>query len=141
MRTVTTDQTIILYDGWCSICTNTAAKLRRLDRNTNRLTLIDFRRDNSYIADHNLDPVKIRRVLHAITPAGQVLTAMDALRHTMKQVRRNKSIAWTALPILRPITDRLYLAFANNRHRLPGSHKSCPDGECSIIEQTDEQTD
>ncbi len=135
---MTNKQTIILYDGFCSMCTASADKLRRLDRRSDRLLLIDFRQDDSHITAHNLDPIEIRRVLHAITPEGQVLRAMDALRHAMKQINRNKFLAWTALPILRPICDRLYLIVANNRHRLPGSHKDCPDGACSIENRPDD---
>lgn len=132
---MTTNKTIILYDGSCSICTASANKLRQYDRHTNRLTLIDFRQDDSHITKHSLNPAEIRRVLHVITPSGQVLTAMNALRHTMKQVGRNKLLAWSSLPIVRPLCDRLYIIIANNRHRLPGSHKACPDGSCSITDR------
>lgn len=86
-----------------------------------------------HIEQHNLDPAQIRRVLHAITPDDQVLTAMDALRHCMKQVGRGWQISWTALPVLGTLTDKLYILFANNRHRLPSKSK-CINGVCDVKE-------
>jgi len=122
--------TIILYDGWCSLCTKSAAKLRKLDNNRGLLELIDLREHPSLIEQHNLDPAQIRRVMQAITPDATVLTAMDALRHAMGRLGRGWMLNWTRLPILRPLTDRLYLTLANNRHRWFSRHHSCTSDEC-----------
>ena len=110
--------TIVLYDGWCSLCSKSADKFTKLDNNRNRIQCIDLRTDPSLIDQHDLNPAEIRRVLHIITPDNQVLTAMNALREIMRILDRRWMIQWTRLPIVRPITDHLYLLFANNRHRL-----------------------
>jgi len=119
---VTQLPTIVLYDGWCSLCSNSAAKLRTLDNNREILKLVNFRDHPELIETHNLDPAQVRRVMHAITPEGTVLTAMDALRHAMTRVGRGWMIAWTNLPILRTICNKLYLILANNRHRWFSRH-------------------
>lgn len=109
--------TIVLYDGWCSVCTGAAQRLRKLDNNRSRLQLIDLRQDDTLIKQHDLEPKEIRRVMHAITPDGRVLTAMDAVRETMRAVGRGWMLAWTTIPGISWLCDRLYLWFANNRLR------------------------
>jgi predicted DCC family thiol-disulfide oxidoreductase YuxK len=123
--------TIILYDGWCSLCTKSAAKLRKLDNNRSLIELVDLREHPSLIEQHHLDPAQVRRVMHAITPDATVLTAMDALAHALTRLGRGWLIRWTRLPILRKITDRLYLILADNRHRWFSRHR-CIDGSCEI---------
>lgn len=109
--------TIVLYDGWCSVCTSVADRLRQLDDNRGRLTLVDLRQDDTLLKQHNLEPKEIRRVMHAITPDGRVLIAMDAVRAAMRAVGRGWLIAWTRLPLISWVCDRFYIWFAHNRMR------------------------
>lgn len=124
------DRTTVLYDGWCTLCRASAGKLRRLDRH-NRLDMVDLRTDNTLAQRHNLDPTEVRRVMHAITPDGRVLVAMDALRATMHATGRGWMLAWTRLPVLAWVCDRLYLLLANNRLSLFGRSRACDEG-CPI---------
>ena len=121
---------IVLYDAMCSVCSASATKLEKLDNNQNKIKLVDLRIDQRLIEQHQLKPADVRRVMHAITPDGQVLTAMDALRTIMSAVGRGWTINWTKLPIIRPITDHLYITFAKNRLRWFGK-PTCVDGACS----------
>lgn len=123
-------KTIVLYDGWCSVCSASATKLQRMDKH-DRLNMIDLREDPSIIETHALDPKEVRRVMHAITPDGEIVTAMDALRATMSAIGRGWMLAWTRIPIISWICDRLYLAFANNRLRFFKRKHACDDA-CSI---------
>ncbi len=123
--------TIVLYDGWCSVCSKGAAKLNKLDNNRGLLRTIDLRKENQLIEQHQLDPAQVRRVMHLITSTGEVLIAMNAVRESMRVLGRGWTITWTKLPILRWITDRLYLYFANNRHRWFAAHP-CTDGSCAV---------
>ena len=115
--TPSTSPTIVLYDGWCSVCSKSADKLRTLDRGRGVLKAIDLRSDTQILDNHNLKAGDVRRVMHTITPDGQVHVAMDGLRAALKAVGRGWLIGWTQLPIIRPIADRLYITFADNRHR------------------------
>ncbi len=130
MPNATDKPIIILYDGMCSVCSASASKLRKLDNNRNQLSMVDLRQETDLIKKHNLNPADVRRVMHAITPDGQVLLAMDSLRLTMQAVGRGWMINWTKLPIIRPTTDRLYITFANNRLRWFAKHK-CDNNTCS----------
>ena len=127
---MTSSPTIVLYDGWCSLCSASAIKLRKLDKNRNQLQMVDLRKESELLEVHNLDASEVRRVMHTITPDGQVHLAMDALRLAMSAVGRGWTINWTKLPIIRPITDHLYITFAKNRLRWLGK-STCVDGACS----------
>ena len=107
----------VLYDGWCSVCSAGAQRLIKLDNNRGHLRMLDLRTHNELIDKHNLSPSEVRRVMHAITQDGQVLTAMDAVRATMRAVNRGWLVAWTKLPLISWLCDRFYLWFANNRLR------------------------
>ena len=130
MPNASNEPIIVLYDAMCSVCSASAIKLRKLDNNRNRLSMIDLHQQTTLLEKHNLNPADVRRVMHAITPDGQVLLAMDALRITMQAVGRGWIINWTKLPIIRPITDRLYITFANNRLRWFRKH-NCDNTTCS----------
>ena len=123
-------RTIVLYDGWCAVCSASATRLRKMDKH-NQLSIIDLREDESIVSRHKLDPKEVRRVMHAITPDGKILTAMDALRATMSAVGRGWMLSWTRIPIISWICDRFYLSFANNRLRFFKRKHACDDA-CSI---------
>jgi predicted DCC family thiol-disulfide oxidoreductase YuxK len=123
--------TKVLYDGWCVMCARAAERLRRLDRGRSRLEMIDLRQEDALVREHQLDAKEVRRVMHAITPDGEVLVAMDALRATMRAVNRGWMIAWTRIPLISWACDRFYLWFANNRLRFFKVKDPCDDA-CSI---------
>ena len=123
--------TIILYDGRCTICTQAAAKISKLDNNRSIIEPADLHTHHEIIKQYDLNANEIRRVMHAITPDGQILTAMNALRHTMTRLNRGWMVNWTKLPLIKPLTDQLYLIFANNRNRFNRRHQ-CNDDSCSI---------
>tara|TARA_E500000318_G_scaffold1676_3_gene2213 strand:+ start:55197 stop:55586 length:390 start_codon:yes stop_codon:yes gene_type:complete len=123
--------TIVLYDGICPSCNHVADRLRRIDDGRGKLKLVDLRQDQTYSEAHDLHPAEIRRVMHAITPDGRVHKAMDAVRVTMQAVDRGWMLAWTKLPLISWVCDRLYLWFAKNRLRFFKGKRSCDDA-CSI---------
>lgn len=129
---MTADPTIVLYDGWCSVCSQLADRLRKLDDGRGRLKLLDIRQDDAIVREHNLDPKEVRRVMHAITPEGRVLVAMDAVRATMHAVGRGWLLAWTRIPLISWVCDRFYIWFAHNRIRFFGNKQACDDGSCRI---------
>lgn len=132
--------TIVLYDGMCSACSASAAKLRKLDGGRGRLELVDLRQETDLLEAHGLSASEIRRVMHTITPDGRVHLAMDALRVTMSAIGRGWMLGWTTLPGIRWATDRLYLWFAKNRLRwFAGS--SCEDGVCAVDSESRSSSD
>jgi predicted DCC family thiol-disulfide oxidoreductase YuxK len=95
--------------------------------------MIDLRQDPSIIDTYALDPKEVRRVMHAITPEGEVLIAMEALRATMRAIGRGWMLAWTRIPVVSWVCDRFYMWFARNRLRFFRVKEPCNDA-CSIDE-------
>jgi len=113
----------VLYDGLCAGCRAGAARIERWDAGAGRVEMLDLREHDEFIVHHGITPGEARRVMHAITPDGEVLRAMDAVRATLKAVGRGWWIGWTRLPVVRRIADRVYLLVARHRLTLFGSKR------------------
>ncbi len=123
---------IVLYDGWCSVCTRGARRLTPFERaHPEKLALRDLRTHPELMEAHGIDPGEARRVMCAITSDGDVVKGMDAVRATARVVGRGWMISWTALPGIRWVVDRFYGWFARNRLRWFRT-SDCPDGACSV---------
>jgi len=120
------DHLTVLYDGYCSACRAGVQRLRALDPDARRVTLVDFRADETLAARHNLHPADVRREMHAITDTETVLTGMDAVRATLTAVNRGWALSWTKLPLIRQLADAAYRLFARHRLTLFGT-KRVPD--------------
>lgn len=115
---------IVLYDAMCGACRAGARRLETLDAGRGRLDLRDLHEHADLIQAHAIEPAEARRVMHAITPEGEVLTAMDALRATLDAVGRGWLLAWTRLPLIRPLADACYRLIARHRHTLFGTPRA-----------------
>lgn len=124
--------TIVLYDGHCRVCNASVDRLNRLDKGRGRIDTRDLNTSADLVQRHRLDPEAVRGSLHVITPDGRVHTAMDAVRASMTAVGRGWMVAWTRLPGIRQITNRLYRWFARNRSWLSPRRHTCTDASCRI---------
>lgn len=107
----------LLYDGACPICRREAAWLRRADRR-GRLELVDISVPNFDPTRFGLSHEAVQGALHAIGPNGRIVRGMDAVRAAYRAVGWGWLAAPTGWPLLRPVFDRLYRAFARNRLRI-----------------------
>ncbi len=105
----------LLYDGQCPICRREAHWLRRADRR-GALTLVDIGAADFDARRYGLTAEAVQGALHAIMDDGHVVRGMEAVRAAYRAVGWGWLSAPTGWPLLRPIFDRLYRAFA--RHRL-----------------------
>ena len=115
---MTGDKLIVLYDGLCPPCRASAARIRKLDPQGDRVTLADSRARTDLIDRFGLVPADVRRSLHAVTPEGRVLKGMDAVRAALRAVNKGWVLGWTKLPIAKQISDVCYRLFAKHRFRL-----------------------
>ena len=73
--------------------------------------------------------------MHVICPRVGLLTGMDALRASYSAVGLGWLLAPTRLPLIRPLTDWLYLGFARHRMRISrwlGLTRVSCDGACDV---------
>jgi predicted DCC family thiol-disulfide oxidoreductase YuxK len=121
-----------LYDGLCPFCRDEMMRLKRWDTE-GRLEFEDINRPGFDAAVYGTTPLKLRVAVHAVTPDGQVLKGMDAIRRGYAAVGRGWIFAPTGWTMLRPMFDRMYLSFARNRitwSRVLG-RKICDSGHCT----------
>ena len=123
----------LLIDGECPLCKREVAWLDRRDKH-DRLRFVD-------IASVDFDPALYSKTLdelmgsiHAVTAGGETVTGVEVFRRAYRAIGLGWLVAPTAWPILRPIFDALYRAFAKIRPRLQRSGKDadCDTGRCNI---------
>lgn len=132
-RAVNAAQVSILYDGACPLCRREVEWLSRLDRGRGRLGRID-------ISDPDFDPARVARSLetlmgriHALLPDGTLIEGVEVFRRAYAAVGLGWLLAWTRLPVLRPVADAGYRWFARNRLRLTGRAHACSEGRCDPV--------
>lgn len=122
----------LFYDGECPLCVKEMARLRRSDRK-HCLLLVDIH--SPMFQDYpKIDRQKASQILHGLTQDGDLLLGLDATCHAWKLVGKGQLVGLSRLPILRQVTDRLYVIFARNRYTfskwLTGKAR-CESGRCN----------
>jgi predicted DCC family thiol-disulfide oxidoreductase YuxK len=105
----------LLYDGRCSLCVRTADALRRLDRDRNRVRLVDFRADFAPADAAGISPGALEGAMHGIHPDGRVVAGPDAVRDALRAVGFGPVSRVLGWPIVGPLFGRLYDTVARNR--------------------------
>ena len=119
----------VLYDGACPLCSREIRFLKNRDKQ-NLIEAVD-------IAAPGFDPKQYGRShealdarIHAFLPDGTCVTGVEVFRQLYDRIGLGWTVRWTKLPIMRPLANRAYDAFARNRHYLTGRNK-CKDATCS----------
>ena len=68
--------------------------------------------------------------IHAVTPAGEMLTGVEVFRRLYAAVGLGWVVAPTRWPLLRGLANRAYAIFATRRLRLTGRSETCASGHC-----------
>jgi predicted DCC family thiol-disulfide oxidoreductase YuxK len=108
----------ILFDGHCSLCSNSIKLVKRLDW-LHRFTFRDLNRREEIARDYpNLDEAKTLEEMHVIMPDGRQLAGFFAFREIAKQV----PIGWLLWPLLYIpgvpyFGARIYRLIARHRRR------------------------
>jgi predicted DCC family thiol-disulfide oxidoreductase YuxK len=107
----------LYFDGECPFCVREVRWLQRRDRQGG-LAAVD-------IAAAEFDPAAIGRTreemmarIHGRRADGEVITGMEVFREAYRAVGLGWITAPTGWPLLRPLFDCAYRAFARNRVRL-----------------------
>lgn len=109
-------QSVLLYDGSCRFCSRAAAKLARADANR-RVRLVDISDPAFDAGAYGLTRAETEAQLHFFGETGRCDRAMDAVRAAYRAAGIGRRLAWTGLPLVRPVFDRVYRIFARHRRR------------------------
>jgi len=124
----TSDRLAVLYDGRCRLCSGTAARLQRLDRE-GRLELIDLHRADVPARFPHLDWQRARQEIQVIDGAGRSFSGVDAFARIGACLPGWRRFAWLLrVPVLHSIAAVMYRWVARNRYRW--NRDACADGTC-----------
>ena len=107
----------IYYDSQCPLCQMEMQQLVKHDQ-AKQIKLIDlhepfFAQNYPHInIDHAMN------MLHAETESGKMLYGLDVTCHAWKLVGKHKWLAILRWPIIKQISDSLYLFFAKHRNKI-----------------------
>lgn len=122
----------LFYDGSCNLCNHTMKRLRERDKH-HRLQGVDISKPTFDQVDWGFTASDdLQGKMHAITPGGEVVRGMDAIRLAYEAVGRGWMLGWTKLPVVSKVSDKCYAWFARNRHSLTGRTKACDSGTCKL---------
>jgi predicted DCC family thiol-disulfide oxidoreductase YuxK len=118
-------QLIIFYDGQCPLCLKEMRHLMRLDKDK-QLRLIDIY-GNSFVDEFpEMQDKPVLQKLHGYLVTSQLkgpdsrqlLTGLDVTYHAWRLAGKGWMVKPLRWPVIRTISDYLYLWFARHRFRL-----------------------
>ncbi|WP_282110025.1 thiol-disulfide oxidoreductase DCC family protein [Shewanella algicola] len=124
----------IFYDGTCPLCLNEMQQLKRYD-SLNHIGLEDINAADIHQRFPDLDVVQANTILHGLQADGTWLYGLDVTAKAWGLTGKHGWIKMLRLPVIKPVADLAYLAFARNRYRISyllTGKKRCDTGSCNI---------
>ncbi len=120
----------VLYDGSCSLCRASVARLRRMDRG-GRVALLDLHDPQASARFPQVDREEAMRLMEAVDGNGRVYSGVDAWARIGLSLPGWKLLAWLLLvPGIHFIAGEIYAWVARNRYRW--NQELCADGTCAV---------
>ncbi|SMF65151.1 thiol-disulfide oxidoreductase DCC family protein [Pseudobacteriovorax antillogorgiicola] len=122
----------IFYDSLCPVCNAEIAFLRNRDKR-GQVTFID-------ITESSFDPSRYGRSLddfigsiHGIDEDGDLISGMAVFRSTYRAVGIGWLMSWTGWPVVKPLADFGYHAFAKIRPKISRfKGTACESDRCQV---------
>ena len=124
----------IFYDSACPLCSNEMAQLKKHDR-LHKIHLEDLNSADLLTRYPNLDIEKANTILHGLTSDGKMLLGLDVTAMAWGLTGKHCWVKLLRLPLIKPVADKAYLAFAKNRYNISyllTGKKRCTSKSCSI---------
>lgn len=111
-------KTKIFVDGDCIVCDMEIAHYHRVA--PGQFELVDISGPEFRAEDHGFTPEDVRKNLHVVTPAGEVLIGVDAFAHIWSRTKKYQFAAkLVRLPVANSVAKAGYMAFTYVRPLLP----------------------
>jgi len=112
----------VFYDGACPRCVRDRENYERLDPEAGRqVEWFDITGRDRELRDLGIDPRKALTELHIRDSDGRILSELDAYRVLMARIPRYRLLGrLIGLPLIRPLTSRLYHWWVERRLRREG---------------------
>lgn len=120
----------VLYDGSCSLCRASVARLRRFDTRR-RVETLDLHDPAAVTRFPQIDRDQAMLSMQAVDRRGRVWSGVDAWAQIGSLLPGWNLLAWVlAVPGIRWLAAKAYDWVARNRYRWNSS--LCEDGTCSL---------
>jgi len=120
----------VLYDGACSICRASVARVQRADSH-HRIEFVDVHEPAAQKRFPQIDPEVAMRLMQAIDADGRMWSGAEAWARMGLLLPGWNLLAWSLLlPGVRWIAAKVYFWVARNRYRW--NRAACADGTCSL---------
>lgn len=120
----------VLYDGACSLCRGSVARVRSMD-SRNRIELLDLHDASVRMRFPKVNTDEAMRLMQAVDPAGRVYSGADAWARIGMALPGWNLVAWLLLvPGIHFLAQHFYAWIARNRYRW--NHEICEDGTCAL---------
>lgn len=120
----------VLYDGSCSLCRASVARVRRYD-SRKLIELLDLHDPATQSRFPQIDREAAMRWMQAVDPGGRVWTGAEAWARIGLLLPGWNLLAWLLLvPGVRWLAAKTYSWIARNRYRW--NRSICSDGTCSL---------
>ncbi len=110
----------VFFDGDCPLCVREIALLQRLDATRRRIRFTDIAAVGFQAEPLGVSYVDLMQRIHGRLPDGRLIEGVEVFRRLYSAVGFRRLVAFTRLPVVRPLLDLLYRLFASNRLRLTG---------------------
>jgi predicted DCC family thiol-disulfide oxidoreductase YuxK len=120
----------VLYDGTCSLCRASVARVRPFD-SRGRIEFLDLH--DPFVPQRfpNVDPEIAMRWMQAVDGQGHIFNGVDAWARVGLLLPGWNLLAWILLvPGIRWTAGKIYGWIARNRYRW--NREACADGTCSL---------
>ena len=118
------DLQIIIYDGYCNLCSRTVRFIRKRDKN-NRFTFLPFQSDESNWIREKYSLNKIVDETVILIDKNKIFLRSDAALKILKSLSFPWNLFWIFKIIPRFIRDSVYIWIARNRFLWFGKRETC----------------
>lgn len=109
----------LLFDGACPLCRIEMDRLAERDA-LRRLVFVDIAAPGFDLSAHTPETgvthEDLNRLIHAVRPDGSLVAGVEVFRLAYAAVGLGPLFSPTALPLISPLAERAYAAFARNRY-------------------------
>ncbi len=120
----------VLFDGTCSLCRASAARVKRFDTHQ-RIELLDLHDPSAAERFPQIDRQEAMKWMQAVDARGRILTGADAWAQIGGLLPGWNLVAWMLrIPGIRWLAGKIYAWIARNRYRW--NRAVCEDGSCKV---------
>ena len=108
----------LYYEAACPLC-NAEMNNLMLRNTAGLLRFVDVSAPDFKVLPPGTTQADLMALMHGLTADGRVLRGVEVFRLAYSAVGIPQVASITSLPLIAPMSERLYALIARNRHRLP----------------------